>query len=78
MGEEDVTLGELARRIDGMGSSLDKLTDAVHGMDTKQSADFVKIGHLESRVASLEEWKRWAVRIIVAGVAAALLALVIN
>ena len=73
--EDARTLGELGRRIDGMGASLDKLTDAVHTMDTKQSADYVKIGHLEARVASLEEWKRWAVRIVVGAVVVALVAL---
>ena len=75
--EDVVTLGELGRRIDGMGSSLDKLADAVHGMDTKQNADFVRIGHLEARVESLEEWKRWAVRIVLAAVVAAALAVIL-
>lgn len=79
MAPEDArTIGELGRRIDGMGSSLDKLTDAVHGMDTKQSADFVRIGHLEARVGSLEEWKRWAVRIVLGTVALSALAVLLT
>lgn len=75
--EDVVTLGELGRRIDGMGSSLDRLTNAVHSIDKRQAGDFVKLGHLEARVASLEEWKRWAVRIVLGAVTLGVLGLVL-
>lgn len=78
MSEDVVTLGELGRRIDGMGKSLDKLADAVHQMDKKQSADFIRLGHLEARVASLEDWKTWAMRIVIGAVIAGVLALVLT
>ncbi len=78
MPDDDVTTGEIARQVKGMGDSLDRLTVAVHSLDVKHAGDFVRLGGLEARVVSLEEWKRWAVRIIVGGVAAAILALVLR
>lgn len=73
-----VTLGELVRQVHGLAGSVDRMGEQIAGLREKTAVDYIRLGALEERVKSLEEWKRWAVRIIVGGVVMAALALILK
>lgn len=66
-----MTVGEIARRLDRMTARLDQLPDAadlqaVAGTWLAQlQATDSRVEELQRRIAHLEEWQTWALRIIV-------------
>lgn len=58
--------------------AVKELTGVVNKLATRDAADLVRIGNLEARTAALEEWKRWAVRLVLGAVILAGLALVFD
>lgn len=69
--DQPVTVGEIARRLDRMTARLDQLPDAadlqaVAGTWLAQlQATDSRVEELQRRIAHLEEWQTWALRIIV-------------
>ena len=72
-----VTLGEVSRSLADVETQLEKLTTAVNTSTTKSAADFVRLGHLEARVTGLEDWQKWAARVILGIVLTAVVGVVI-
>lgn len=74
---QEVTLGEVSRGLADVETQLEKLTDAVNTSTTKSAADFVRLGHIEARVGALEDWQKWAMRVVLGLVLTAVVGLVI-
>ncbi|KZM76634.1 hypothetical protein [Cellulosimicrobium sp. I38E] len=73
----EVTHGEVVRALGALETKVDVLTAAVNSASTKSAADYVRIGHLEARIVALEDWQKWAQRLVLAAVIAAVVGLVI-
>lgn len=87
----DVTLGELARRLDVLHSDLKDLRSAVVERDDLANASngwlasltghekscALQLGAMDARVASLEAWQTWGLRILAGAVLSAVIALVL-
>lgn len=73
----EVTHGEVVRALGALETKVDVLTTAVNASNQKSAADYVRIGHLEARIVALEDWQKWAQRLILAAVIAAVIGVVI-
>lgn len=92
MSDSDVTLGELARRMDSMHSDVRELRSAVVSHDDLKSAvgswqlllqaqearQAVVITQIENRLVALESWNTWAMRIVLGAVLVAIIGLVVG
>lgn len=80
---EPVTLGEVARKIDAVVSSVDKLAARVDERPSWQDIKRVEDGwratvtHAQGRLEDLESWVTWAGRLVLGVILTAILALVI-
>lgn len=72
-----VTLGEVSRSLEGVEKQLETLTVAVNTSSTKSAADYVRIGHLEARIVALEDWQKWAMRVVLGLILTAVVGVVI-
>ena len=89
--DNDVTLGELARRMDLLHADVKELRTSIVEHDDlsavanswqlllqshESRAELVRIG-LETRITHLEAWNTWAVRIVLGLVLSAVVAVVL-
>ena len=77
MAEDDVTLGEVGRRLTNVEAALQTQTTLLGKLVASAAADDVRFIHIDDRISRLERWQTWALRLVVAAVAAAVLALVV-
>jgi len=64
MGEQDITLGEVGRRLDVMTATLGGVQETLGGLVALDAGDRERLKALERRVDGLEGWKTWAVRVV--------------
>lgn len=64
MGEQDITLGEVGRRLDLMTATLGGVQEKLGGLVAHDAGDRAKLEALTERVSNLEGWKTWAVRVV--------------
>lgn len=64
MGEQDITLGEVGRRLDALTVALGGVQGTLGGLVARDAGDHVKLATIADRVSTLEAWQTWAVRIV--------------
>ena len=80
---EPITLGEVARKVDSVASSVDTLSDRLSERPSWQDIKRVedswrdKVAGAEQRVTDLEAWQTWAGRLVLGAILTAVLALVL-
>lgn len=73
MPEDDITIGELGRRVDVLTVSISTLTETITKVATRDAADLVRFEALDNRIRRLETGTAWLIGLVVAAVLAAVL-----
>ena len=64
MADDDLTPSEVARALNALTRSTESLTATVSKLASRDAADLQRFAHHEQRIAALEDWQRWAVRVV--------------
>lgn len=78
MPDDDVTLGEVARRLDRLADAVDGMSQQVSELGSRDRADLLRFQQLDARLAAIESTQTWITRLVWAAIIAAILGLVIG